>query len=165
MKEDKSPQGFIDEDIKDLLKSLEDNDYKTTSSCSGRIILITNSGEKGSARWIFKSHDNVEGKTIFELVQKNSPVWFLQEPMILHARAKDLDSAQNLLSKAKESGLKISGITSIKNCTLEVRGTERMETLLTQDCSLEYISLLVEEANKRLLKTKEKIRRFSAKLS
>jgi tRNA(Phe) wybutosine-synthesizing methylase Tyw3 len=70
-----------------------------------------------------------------------------------------------LLSKAKESGLKISGVTSIKNCTLEIRGTERMETLLSKDCGEKYISLLVEEANKRLLKTKEKTRRLLAKLS
>lgn len=165
MKKDKSPQGFIDDDIKSLLEALNNQGFETTSSCSGRIVLITRSGEKGSARWIFKSHDNVKGKDIFELVQEISPVWLLQEPVILHIKAQDLDSAQRLLSLAKESGLKISGITSVKNCTLEIRGTERMETLLTKDCSKEYISLLVEEANKRLLKTKEKIRRFLAKLS
>ncbi len=160
MKEDKSPQGFIDEDIKDLLKVLNDKGYKTTSSCSGRIVLITKSGEKGNARWIFKSHKKVKGNNIFELVQKNSPVWFLQEPMILHVRAKDLGSAQKLLSVAKDSGLKISGVTSIKNCTLEIRGTERMETLLGNSCGKEYIFLLVGEANKRLQRTKEKMKRF-----
>lgn len=160
MKADKSPQGFIDEDIKDLLKVLNDKSYDTTSSCSGRIVLITKSGEKGNARWIFKSHKKVNSDKVFELVQKNSPVWFLQEPMILHVKAKDLASAQKLLSVAKDSGLKISGITSIKNCTLEIRGTERMETLLTKDCSKEYVSLLVEEANKRLQRTKEKMKRF-----
>ena len=160
MKEDKSPQGFIDEDIKDLLKVLNEKAYETTSSCSGRIVLITKSGDKSDARWIFKSHDNVDGDKIFKLVQENSPTWFLQEPMILHVKAKDLDSAQKLLSVAKDSGLKISGITSIKNCTLEIRGTERMETLLTKDCSKDYVSILVKEANNRLQKTKEKIKRF-----
>lgn len=160
MEEDKSPQGFIDEDIKDLLRALNDKGYQTTSSCSGRIVLITNSGDKRSARWIFKSHDNVGYDKIFDLVQKNSPVWFLQEPMILHVKAKNLESAQELLSVAKNSGLKISGITSIKNYTLEIRGTERMETLLDKSCSKEYVSILVEEANKRLEKTKEKMKRF-----
>lgn len=160
MKKDKSPQGFIDEDIKDLLKVLNDKGYVTTSSCSGRIVLITNSGKKGSAKWLFKSHDEVNANKIYELVQKKSPVWLLQEPMILHVRAKDLTSAQNLLSVAKNSGLKISGITSVKNCTLEIRGTERMETLLDNSCGKEYIFLLVDEANKRLQKTKEKMKRF-----
>lgn len=164
MKKDKSPQGFIDEDIKCLLKVLNAKGYETTSSCSGRIVLITKSGDKGTARWIFKSHDNVQGEKIFQLIHDNSPVWFLQEPMILHVKAKDLESAQKLLSTAKDSGLKISGITSIKNCTLEIRGTERMETLLDKSCSKEYISVLVEEANKRLLKTKEKIRNFCSAL-
>lgn len=164
MKEDKSPQGFIDEDIKDLLKALNDKGYETTSSCSGRIVLITKSGDKSNARWIFKSHDNVDGDKLFDLVQNSNPIWFLQEPMILHVKAKSLDSAQKLLSIAKDSGLKISGITSIKNRTLEIRGTERMETLLNKDCSKEYISVLVEEANKRLQKTKEKMKRFFSKL-
>ena len=164
MEKDKSPQGFIDEDIKNLLNILNNKGYKTTSSCSGRIVLITKSGEKGSARWMFKSHDNVQGDNIFSSVQKNNPIWFLQEPMILHVKAKDLESAQKLLSIAKDSGLKISGITSIKNSTLEIRGTERIETLLTKDCNQEYISLLVEEANKRLQRTKEKIIRFYKKL-
>ncbi len=160
MKTDKSPQGFIDEDIKDLLKVLNAKSYKTTSSCSGRIVLITNSGEKGNAKWLFKSHKKVNGNKIFELIQKNSPVWFLQEPFILHVKAKDLESAQKLLTIAKNSGLKISGITSIKNCTLELRGTERMETLLIKDCSKKYVSLLTGEANKRLQKTKEKMNKF-----
>ncbi|MDP2907666.1 MAG: tRNA wybutosine-synthesizing 3 family protein [Nanoarchaeota archaeon] len=165
MKIDKSPQGFIDEDVKDLLKVLNDKGYETTSSCSGRVVLITNSGEKGNAKWLFKSHKKVNGNKIFDLVQKNSPVWFLQEPFILHVKAKDLTSAQKLLTIAKNSGLKISGITSIKNCTLEIRGTERMETLLTKDCSKEYVFLLVEEANKRLQKTKEKLEKFLRNVS
>ncbi len=164
-KQDKSPQGFIDEDIKCLLQTLKEKEYKTTSSCSGRIVLITKSGEKGPARWIFKSHDNVKGKEIFNLVQKNSPVWFLQEPMILHAKAKSLDSAQKLLTLAKNSGLKISGITSIKNCSIEIRGTERMETILTKECSEDYISLLVDKANEKLNKTKQKIKRFLKNLN
>lgn len=165
MKTDKSPQGFIDEDIKDLLKVLNEEGYKTTSSCSGRIVLITNSGEKGDAKWLFKSHKKVSGNKIFDLVQKNSPVWFLQEPFILHVKAKDLESAQKLLTIAKNSGLKISGITSIKNCSIEIRGTERMETLLTKDCSKKYVSLLVKESNKRLQKTKDKMKRFMESLS
>lgn len=165
MKEDKSPQGFIDEDVKELLKTLNDRGYSTTSSCSGRIVLITKSGEKGSAEWLFKSHEKVDSDKIFEIVQKNSPVWFLQEPFILHVKAKDLESAQELLTIAKDSGLKISGITSVKNCTIEIRGTERMETLLTKDCSKEYFSLLVQEANNRLQKTKEKMKRFMRGLS
>jgi len=165
METDKSPQGFIDEDIKDLLKVLNDKGYKTTSSCSGRVVLITNSGDKGNAKWLFKSHKKVNGNKIFDLVQKNSPVWFLQEPFILHVKAKDLESAQKLLTVAKNSGLKISGITSVKNCTLEIRGTERMETLLDKSCGKEYLSVLVKEANKKLQKTKERMNKFLKNLS
>lgn len=165
MKIDKSPQGFIDEDIKGLLEVLNDKGYSTTSSCSGRIVLITKSGEKGSAKWLFKSHKKVDSNKIFEIIQKNSPVWFLQEPFIIHAKAEDLESAQKLLTIAKNSGLKISGITSIKNCTLEIRGTERMETLLDKNCNKGYLSILTEEANKRLQRTKDKMNRFLKNLS
>lgn len=164
MKEDKSPQGFVDEDIKSLLKILNDQGYQTTSSCSGRIVLITRSGEKGSAKWIYKTHNIPDIEKIFSLIQEHSPVWFLQEPMILQVKANNLDSAQKLLTVAKNSGLKISGITSVRKCTLEIRGTERMETLLTKECNKDYVSLLVEEANKKLQKTKEKMKRLYSAL-
>lgn len=165
MEKDKSPQGFIDEDVKELLKVLNDKGYQTSSSCSGRIVLITNSGEKGNAKWLFKSHKKVDGNKIFDLVQNNGPLWFLQEPFILHVKAKDLESAQELLTIAKNSGLKISGITSIKNCSIEIRSTERMETLLTKDCNKGYVFLLVKEANNRLKKTKEKMNNLFKNLS
>jgi len=164
MKKDKSPQGFIDEDIKGLLKVLNGKGYESTSSCSGRIVLITESGKKGRAEWAFKSHEKADGGEIFGIIQKRGALWFLQEPMILHVRAKSLESAQELLSIAKDSGLKISGITSVKNCSLEIRGTERMETLLTKDCSKEYITRLVDEANKRLQRTKEKTKKLMLNL-
>ncbi|MBU4242426.1 MAG: hypothetical protein KKF52_04295, partial [Nanoarchaeota archaeon] len=40
---DKSPQGHIDEDIKPLLEKINKHkEYETTSSCSGRIVLLEN---------------------------------------------------------------------------------------------------------------------------
>lgn len=154
--EDKSPQGFVDKDIESLLNLLNSKGYKTTSSCSGRIVLLKTQ-EKGKAEWLYKTHTKANHKEIFPLLKDK--VWFLQEPVILHIKCKDLDSAQKLLTIAKNTGFKISGITSIKNFTVELRGTERMETLLYRNDE-GYIRLLVEEANKKLKRTKERLNNF-----
>lgn len=157
---DKSPQGFIDKDIILLLKLLNSLGYKTTSSCSGRIVLlkISKAGDKGKAEWLYKTHAKADYKEIFNLL-KNEKIWFLQEPFILHVKCQNLNSAQRLLTIARNTGFKISGITSTKNYTVELRGTERIETVLYKNDE-KYIKLLVEEANKKLKMTKEKIKRF-----
>jgi tRNA(Phe) wybutosine-synthesizing methylase Tyw3 len=80
------------------------------------------------------------------------------EPVIIHAKATNLGHAQLLLTAARNSGLKISGITSIKNFTLELRSTERIESLIKN-------ADLINEANKRLRKTKDKIKRLISALN
>lgn len=158
--QDKSPQGYIDSDIVQLLKNINSNkDYETTSSCSGRIVLL-NSQKKRESRWLFKSHEPVTVKQIMEALEKaEGKVWFMQEPLILHVKCKTLESADKLLSIANKCGLKKSGITSLKNLMVEIKGTERIETVLEKP-SKEYIKLLVEEANRKLLQTKEKIKKL-----
>ncbi|MFH1637389.1 MAG: tRNA wybutosine-synthesizing 3 family protein [Candidatus Woesearchaeota archaeon] len=164
MKKDNSPQGYIDEDIKTLLEKINSHpEYETTSSCSGRIVLL-NSQRKGESKWLFKSHAPVKAEDIIEALEGRA--WFMQEPIILHVRCKTLDAAEKLLSIANSLGLKKSGITSVKGIMVEVKGTERIETVLEKGMvSEEYIRLLVEEANGKLLKAKEKIKKLEEAFS
>ena len=155
---DKSPQGYIDEDIVPLLEKLHSLGYTTSSSCSGRIVLIKNPGDKSKARWLYKTHKKADKKEVENILSTNKDVWLLMEPVIIHAKAMNLGHAQRLLTAARNSGLKISGITSIKNFTLELRSTERIESLAKN-------ADMITEANKRLQRTKDKIKKLTSALN
>lgn len=168
MKKDKSPQGFIDPDIKQLLDLINSNpNYETTSSCSGRITLM-NRQDKKESEWLFKSHSAVKADELWEALQKTSGrVWFMQEPVIIHVKCFSLEAAEKLLNIAREIGMKHSGIVSLKgDIVLEIRGSERVEAILDKELvSKEYVEALVEEANKKLFKAKEKIKMLEKPLS
>ena len=157
-KRDKSPQGFIDQDILPLLK-LINRKYTTTSSCSGRITLM-NGVQKGTAQWLYKTHGKASAVNIYKILQKNSPLHFFYEPIILHIQCKEKEEAQALLQKLQNHGFKKACLRSFKHWTLEINETGKMETILTKDLSKEYLSLLVKQANNRLKKTKESIKKL-----
>ena len=58
----------------------------------------------------------------------------------------------------KEAGFKNSGIISLKNKVLELKSTERIETILLgkEKLDKEHTKALVKEANIKLRRTKEK---------
>jgi len=155
---DRSPQGHYDEDIIELIGLINaTRDYKTTSSCSGRIVLL-NSQKKGSSRWIFKSHNCVSTEDILRHLPEDE-VWFMQEPLILHIKCSSLSSAESLVKRLHALGLKVKGITSLKSNLVEVRSSKRIETVLKKGLiSREYLELLVKKANEKLHATKEKIK-------
>src|SRR3989344_8388915 len=61
-KKDKSKKGSIDEDIILLVNEINSNDdYYTTSSCAGRIVLLEmKSRKKNECNWIFTKHDKIK---------------------------------------------------------------------------------------------------------
>ncbi|MBU2590101.1 MAG: hypothetical protein KKB39_05065 [Nanoarchaeota archaeon] len=154
---DKSPQGHIDEDIKPLLEKINKHkEYETTSSCSGRIVLLENQ-KKGTTAWKFKSHTKVNVEDVWKNLSEDN-IWFMQEPMILHVKCKDLESAKELIDKANKVGFKAAAL-SPKTFTVVIQGVEKIETILNKKLiSKEYLTLLVEEANKKLLATKKRMK-------
>ncbi len=155
---DKSLQGFIDPDILPLLKILNKK-YTTTSSCSGRITLMKGV-KKGEAQWVYKTHTKASATQVYNTLQKESPLRFLYEPIILHFQCKDKDEAEETLQFLQNNGFKKSYLKSFRNWTIEINDTGKMETILTKDLSKEYILILVKEANNRLKKTKENIKKL-----
>ncbi|RME54870.1 hypothetical protein D6777_02390 [Candidatus Woesearchaeota archaeon] len=158
---DKSPQGHYDKDIIPLLKKINSHkEYVTTSSCSGRIVVL-NSQKKGNSKWLFKSHSKVRLNDIYNTLPEDKDVWFMQEPLILHIKCSSLESASKLVNKLKASGLKVTGITSLKTNLVEVRGSKRIETILNKSLNnKEYLKLLIEKANEKLMQTKEEIKKL-----
>ena len=183
---DKSNKQSIDQDIKpliDLINSLDD--YYTTSSCSGRILLIEKkSDKKQDARFVFAEHKKANlqdiKKSLEKATQENQPaiggrreraggtnkhnhdLWLRQESIILHVCCRNLESAKELLKTVRNIGIKRAGIIHIgKKIILEIIGTESMETIIARNGKLiisnDYLKTIIKEANKKLERNKKKI--------
>ena len=160
---DRSTKGSYDDDIVELLTAINKHaEYKTTSSCSGRIAII-DCQKKAISSWLFKSHDTVKADDIIKTVKNCSEtVWFMQEPLIIHVKCASLDAAEKLLEIAHATGLKHSGIISLKSLMVELRSHERVEVPVNKKFNDEELQVIVLESNGKLLRTKEKIQKLFA---
>ncbi len=158
---DNSPQGFIDPDIIPLLTILNDDErFETTSSCSGRITLMSGI-KKGEAIWVYKTHELADADAIFVLLQKlegSEILRFMYEPFIVHVKCKTFNDVSEMLSLLHTNGFKKSGMISGKRLLVEINDTGRIETILDNSLTINYIKQLVNESNKRQLSTKKRIK-------
>ncbi|MBS3105669.1 hypothetical protein J4234_05405 [Candidatus Woesearchaeota archaeon] len=184
MKKDKSRKGCIDKDAVKIVNEINSKkDFYTTSSCSGRIVLLEmKSKRKDECSWILTKHNKVklnEIKNSLKKYIKNSPItkinnkiknnqknqiWFKQQPLILHVACRNLDAAKRLLDAARKV-FKHSGIISIneKKIVVEIIGNERIETIIADKnfaADENYIKNLVKYANDNFEENKKKSVRF-----
>jgi tRNA wybutosine-synthesizing protein 3 len=165
---DKSQKGAIDKDIQELIDLINSKeDYYTTSSCSGRIVVIEmpESGRKDEAKWLLVKHGPVTAEEIKEAVKSEEDVWLKQEGMILHVCCKNIEAAEKLVNIAKNSGFKRTGMITVnKRYVVEVVSTENVSTILAKKGKIlvtdEYLTELVSECNKKLKQNKKKIDKF-----
>lgn len=176
-KKDKSRKGNIDKHIKKLVNKINSMDnYYTTSSCSGRLILlaIPKSVRKNNIKWIFSSHNKViysEIKKVLPKIKKiKKDVWLRSDPAIMHVTSNNVENAIRLLNIARDIGFRRSGIISKRKnkVTLELISTERMETIISKKGEIivdnKYLKHLIDESNLKLNKTRKKIDKFFNKL-
>lgn len=163
---DKSKKKTIDKDIKPLIDLLNSsNDYYTTSSCSGRILLIEKkSDKKQDVRFVFLEHKKADFNAIKSGLKDlpENEVWLKQESIIMHVCCRNLEAAEKLLRIVRDLGIKRAGIINIdKRIILEIIGTEAMETIISRNGKMlvsdDYLKVLFEEANKKLERNKKKI--------
>jgi tRNA wybutosine-synthesizing protein 3 len=208
---DKSSKNGWDKRIRGLCEKINFlEDYYTTSSCAGRVVLMIDEDKKKQGLFIKVYHDKVElrelkkrlaslcseidkvnnkkgfsvnnskksrvilerGKTdTLRAYPETVPVGtstrgkFKMEPCILHVACRDLKSAQMLFDKAKFAGWKKSGIIASENrVMLELNSTERLEfpvvcggEIIVED---KFLEIVVNEANKKLEKSWEKIEKL-----
>ncbi len=158
-KEDKSNIGGWDKHILELCNKINSlDDYYTTSSCSGRIMIIVDQDKKAPNLFEFVSHEKVKELKIPE----KGNYKFKQEPPILHIACKDTESAKNLLDKIRNAGWKRAGIISLgKNIIIEVIGTEKIEFPLMKNDKIlvndDFLDLVLERSNENLQKGWDKI--------
>lgn len=155
-KKDKSKKGCIDEDIKEIIGIINSNeDYYTTSSCAGRIVLLEmKSRRKNDCEWIFTKHGKVTFSEIFDSLVNQKfryQIWFKQQPLILHVACRNIDAAKKLLEKSRKI-FKRTGIISLTNrkTVLEIIGDDRLETVVANKdfvVNKDYIKKLVNCAN------------------
>ncbi|KAM4727880.1 tRNA wybutosine-synthesizing protein 3 homolog isoform 1-T1 [Anableps anableps] len=170
---DLSKKGSVDEDIKhvaSLLNSCEQ--FFTTSSCSGRIILIdgvagSSDVHKQNCVWLFVSHQNCTSDDLMSALSRSFGVAVLKfEPFVLHVQCRRLEDAQLLHSVAVNSGFKNSGLTVGKTgkIILAVRSTHGLEVPLSRDGKLlvdgDYIQFLTQIANQKMEENLRRIQRF-----
>ncbi|XP_009607250.1 tRNA wybutosine-synthesizing protein 2/3/4 [Nicotiana tomentosiformis] len=185
---DKSPKGNIDAPIIPLLNTLNSHpSYFTTSSCSGRISILStpttpfNNPTKKKAKggkWVFISHDPIQPHLILPLLfstestqkvsELNQPhsLVFRFEPLIIAVECKDIESAQFLVSLAISCGFRESGITSVnkKRVIIAIRCSIRLEVPLGDTEKLmvspEYVEYLVMLANEKMETNKKRTDSF-----
>jgi tRNA wybutosine-synthesizing protein 3 len=167
---DKSSIGKWDEHIVSLCRKINSKEnYYTTSSCSGRIILMIDQEKKGKDLFLFVSHDKIifnQLKKKIEAALKNDKnVKFKSEPCILHVACKTLKDAEVFYEKGKDAGFKRLGIIGTSHgFTFELNSTEKIEFPIIQDKKLlvddEFLKIIVDDANKKLEKSWEKIKKL-----
>nr|XP_043622298.1 tRNA wybutosine-synthesizing protein 2/3/4 [Erigeron canadensis] len=172
---DRSPKGDIDAPIIPLLNTINSHpSYFTTSSCSGRISILstpittattTVKKKAKGGTWVFITHDPADPKSVQNLIfptgstqsEKNQEnLVFRFEPLIIAVECKDVLSAQKLVSLAISCGFRESGITNVncKRVIVAIRCSIRLEVPL--GCtgkimvSKEYLGYLVGIANEKM---------------
>lgn len=175
---DFSKKGSIDEPIVPLIQYLnEHNDYFTTSSCSGRIIVIDDQqtcshelkiAAKKGCKWLYTSHMKVEPDDIPSALT-TGPIGtavFKYEPFVLHVQCRTLDHAQKMLQFAVSSGFRNSGISAGNKgkIMVGVRCTHGLEVPLSENNELlvsnRYIKYISDIANKKMEENFHRIERF-----
>lgn len=169
-RKDKSNKGSIDKDIVSLISIINKHpDFCTTSSCSGRIVLLIEpkSGIKKDFSFLYETHETATRKPIKKALKKlpRETIWFRFEPLILHIACSTSESAQHLLTIAQHS-FKHSGIMTLnKRPILVIRGSEFLEAPIASNGKLiiseAYLRMLIKEANKKHKKNKERINDFT----
>ena len=167
-RKDKSKKGSIDPAIKTVVDYLNRfKDYFTTSSCSGRIVLLERHKKKCDSRFLFCSHVPVKQDVLWRAIKDCHAklLWLKMEPLIVHVRCRDVGSAAKLLHCTQGIGLKHSGILSIrKRIVVEINGVEQLEAPIGTGISQGYAQELARAANEKLRRNRQRIRRLETAL-
>lgn len=171
---DKSSKGGWDVHIKSLCEKINEmENYYTTSSCSGRIVIMVDQEKKGKGLFIFVSHEKISFKKLKEVILKmdlSKNIKFKQDPCILHIACGDVESAKELYEKGKSASWKRSGIITFgRNTVVELNSTEKLEFPLVQDGKLlvndDFLKVIVKKANKKLEKSWKSIEKLRESFS
>ncbi len=173
--------GYLDEDLLDiLLEFFKRPESYTTSSCSGRIVVVDSRmpWERKNATIIFKKHSSISLEEITSLLSQ--PVlyrlWLVATGPIIHVVTLTAREALRILRIAREAGFKHSGVLSVsrKGYLVELRTGIRLAILLkTSDRivvdehglreAVKAVNEALSEGKKRLQRLLEVLRKHAIK--
>ncbi len=154
-----------------LLDVVKIPDIFTSSSCAGRIMLL--STDETENKKISSFHKKYHRKVTFEEIKKDilesseKDIWFKMEPFIFHFGCKDFEKAREVLSFCQEFGLKKAGIITAKDgkYILEVTSTQYMALPIKENNNIlvsdEYLKFIIDRANKKIEINFERLEKFS----
>ncbi len=164
----------VDTEIRELLSIInESEEYYTSSSCAGRIIVLElpEIGDKKNAQFLGKWHHPTTLNLVQDCATKSTKglLWLLAQSPILHIGAKNLHAADTMVQIAIAAGFKNTGFKHLeKKITIEICSTERLDAPIGQHgsllCSPEHLQLLVTIANHVLTRSQKKLTVFQHKL-
>ncbi|MBI4148221.1 hypothetical protein HY490_02930 [Candidatus Woesearchaeota archaeon] len=165
-RKDKSAKGEIDEAIKPLIDLINRHpDYVTTSSCSGRIVLLW--GVKRQSRFLFCTHSPVDRIPLVD-IPLDGEVWLRCEGMILHVKCRTIAGAAALLTRAQQAGLKHSGIVSCgEHPVIEIRSADAMAVPYAVDGKLLPMDTetVLRLCNQKFQNNLKRLKQFEAMLT
>ena len=167
-KKDKSSIGGWDKKIIPLCEKFnKSKNYYSTSSCSGRVVLIYDSDKKTYGLFLKVFHNKINffdfKKELVKLSKKTKRlINFKQEPCGLHIACRTLEDAQIALDWAKKTGWKKSGIISSgKRYILEMFGTGKLEFPIMKNGEILindlFLKEVIKKANKNFVKSWKQI--------
>ena len=166
-KKDKSFIGDIDDKIKSLcdrINSLED--CYTTSSCSGRVVLMIDQEKKDKELMLKIYHNFISfaelKKNLNELLKTGKNIRFKMEPCALHVACREFEQAKKLCNDARVAGWKRTGIiSSEKRFVIEMNSTEKLDFPVIRNRKMlvddNFLKIIAEEANEKLERCWRKI--------
>ena len=166
---DKSFKGSWDKKIIKLCEKINSLDnYYTTSSCSGRVVIMIDQEKKERDLFLKVYHDKISFKDLKENLKKidlTDLIKFKQAPPIIHVVCENFVSVKDLLRKAQLSGWKKSGIISSgERFILELNSTEKLEFPIIRAKKIlvdnEFLKIVLKKANDNLKKGWEKIEKL-----
>ncbi|MCX8163719.1 MAG: hypothetical protein N3D10_04180 [Candidatus Micrarchaeota archaeon] len=133
----------------------------SSSSCSGRILILKIKKSKKDAKKFLVWHRKITIKeflSILRTLENKKFFWLRVEPFILHILAKDLENAKRVLLAMKAAGVKRGGINYISDkITIEIMGHGQ---LILPLYLVKNYSMLVKTANKIFEKNSAQAQKF-----
>lgn len=167
-------EGKADKKMQSLCYYLNSlNDFFTSSSCAGRIALLSvqSIGKKQPNAFHRKWHRKIKVSEVIEGIEekiREKELWFKLDPFILHAGARDLDNARKILKCMRLAGVKRGGIIlgQKEKFIIELQGTNFIALPVKSDggelLDKEYISFLTKQANKKIEENYKRLKLFEA---
>lgn len=171
---DKSKKGSVDPLVLPILDLINSHpDCYTTSSCSGRVMVLALAPgrRKDQVEWTYVTHVPAVSADVIRAIRsvERGEVWLKQESAIFHISCRSLARAEDLLEIVREIGFKRAGIIGAKRRVMvEVIGTDAVAIPLGIAPAIQvddgYIDYAVACCNERMQSNENKLDRMVAAL-